>query len=462
MRRRAPPAARRASSLVQLDEPALPGVLAGTVPTASGFSRLGARRPRRSSRRAAHACSRALPDDVVRSCTAARPTSRSSCSRRAGAAARLPRPPPARPAPGATTLGTAVEAGDPTCSASSTRVGRPRADGDGDPGNRRTSPLRVAPVRDAVASARPAPEGLARRRRHADLRARRRVARRGRARRSLPCARPGGGWPRTRRATSAAVRDEPSAATPTEARERHAALAPRGRRPPVPLLRPRRPDGQRRRVRRAAARARGARGGLPRRCARPTRRPSGSAAPTPRSFTAVEHLERMLSLDNVFAEDDLRGLGGDGRPRRARARCAGCASSRSTGSPSTSSTRTAGSSGRRPAATDARARTSRPTCARIAGIPDRLAAATGVPVPRARRGARRGVLPRPSGSPSSTPALVEAGRAPFANPRNAAAGSLRQKDPRVTATRPLRHDRPRPRRPRGLRRRRASPRPTPR
>ena len=81
---------------------------------------------------------------------------------------------------------------------------------------------------------------------------------------------------------------------------------------------------------------RGARGRSTPACARPdspTQRVGGDA--TPPLFTAVEHPERMLSLDNVFSAEELRGLGGPGRARRARAGSAGCASSRSTGSRST-------------------------------------------------------------------------------------------------------------------------------
>ena len=78
-----------------------------------------------------------------------------------------------------------------------------------------------------------------------------------------------------------------------------------------------------------------------------------------------------------------------------------------------------------------------PNVRTIDGIPDRLDAAAGIPVPRVVE--VRGEVFFPSERFAELNAsLVEAGRAPFANPRNAAAGSLRQKDPRVTASRPLR------------------------
>ena len=184
-------------------------------------------------------------------------------------------------------------------------------------------------------------------------------------------------------------------------------------------------------------------------------------------FTAVDHLERMLSLDNAFSTEELvawaerveREVGGaqvsylcelkidglavnllyeDGRLVRALTRGDG-----RTGEDVTLNVRT------------------------IEGVPLRLRApeeqeAEGVvgegggthlvegavveegagttePVPVPRLVEVRGEVYFPVSSFEELNAgLVAAGKAPFANPRNTAAGSLRQKDPRVTASRDLR------------------------
>jgi len=150
-------------------------------------------------------------------------------------------------------------------------------------------------------------------------------------------------------------------------------------------------------------------------------------------FAAVDHLERMLSLDNAFTHEELlawaarvdRDAGTDvhyltelkvdglainllyelGRLTRALTRGDG-----RTGEDVTNNVRT------------------------IHGIPHRL---SGGEVPD-RLEVRGEVFFPVAAFAELNASLVEAGRAPFANPRNAAAGSLRQKDPRVTATRPLR------------------------
>ncbi|WP_134772532.1 NAD-dependent DNA ligase LigA [Ornithinimicrobium flavum] len=184
-------------------------------------------------------------------------------------------------------------------------------------------------------------------------------------------------------------------------------------------------------------------------------------------FTAVDHLERMLSLDNAFSTEELvawaerveRDVGGaevsylcelkidglavnllyeQGRLVRALTRGDG-----RTGEDVTLNVRT------------------------IEGVPLRLRApeeqrAEGVvgegggthlvegavleegmgttePVPVPRLVEVRGEVYFPVAAFQELNAgLVAAGRAPFANPRNTAAGSLRQKDPRVTASRDLR------------------------
>lgn len=165
----------------------------------------------------------------------------------------------------------------------------------------------------------------------------------------------------------------------------------------------------------------------------PTQRVGGTFST---EFAAVDHVERMLSLDNAFDAADLAAWAervhkevGDaevhylcevkidglaislvyehGRLVRAVTRGDG-----RTGEDVTLNVRT------------------------ITSVPERLGGdPTGHPELIEVRGE---VFMLADEFDALNAAQVEAGRAPFANPRNAAAGSLRQKDPRITASRPLR------------------------
>ena len=163
----------------------------------------------------------------------------------------------------------------------------------------------------------------------------------------------------------------------------------------------------------------------------PTQQVGGAIFAT--DFTAVDHLERMLSLDNAFDGDELvdwaarveREVTGfhylcelkidglavnllyeGGRLTRALTRGDG-----RTGEDITMNVRT------------------------VEGIPTQLDDSEH-PVPDLVE-IRGEVFFRLEDFAELNAGLVEEGKAPFANPRNSAAGSLRQKDPRVTARRPL-------------------------
>ena len=148
-------------------------------------------------------------------------------------------------------------------------------------------------------------------------------------------------------------------------------------------------------------------------------------------FTPVTHLERLLSLDNVFSHEEFGAwsdraakLGGTGpylcelkidglaidlvyeRGRLVRAATRGDGR---TGEDVTLNVKT------------------------IKSIPDRL---TGDEVPEVLE-VRGEVFLSEAAFGRLNESLQEAGKPAFANPRNAAAGSLRQKDPRVTASRAL-------------------------
>ncbi|ORV18173.1 NAD-dependent DNA ligase LigA [Mycobacterium celatum] len=153
-------------------------------------------------------------------------------------------------------------------------------------------------------------------------------------------------------------------------------------------------------------------------------------------FLPAEHLERMLSLDNVFSAEEFDAwaarvraeIGGDahylcelkidgvalslvyrgGRLVRAATRGDG-----RTGEDVTLNART------------------------IEDVPERLNASADYPIPDVLE-VRGEVFFRLADFEALNAALVEDGKTPFANPRNSAAGSLRQKDPAVTARRKLR------------------------
>lgn len=153
-------------------------------------------------------------------------------------------------------------------------------------------------------------------------------------------------------------------------------------------------------------------------------------------FTAHDHLERMLSLDNVFSADELRGwiervekevghelhylcelkidglavnlLYEDGKLTRALTRGDG-----RTGEDVTLNMRT------------------------LAEVPERLTGTEEFPVPKLVE-VRGEVYFRLEDFAALNALMVEAGKPVYANPRNTAAGSLRQKDPKVTASRNLR------------------------
>jgi DNA ligase (NAD+) len=161
----------------------------------------------------------------------------------------------------------------------------------------------------------------------------------------------------------------------------------------------------------------------------PTQRPGGAVLST--LFSPVQHLERMLSLDNAFSQEELDAwgarvarLGGAG-PYLCEVKIDGLAIALvyRNGRLVRGATRGDGATGEDVT----------PNIRTIGAVPSRL---TGPDVP-AELEVRGEVFLPVAAFREVNERLADAGKTPFANPRNAAAGSLRQKDPRVTATRAL-------------------------
>ncbi|MDT5362281.1 MAG: ligase [Mycobacterium sp.] len=153
-------------------------------------------------------------------------------------------------------------------------------------------------------------------------------------------------------------------------------------------------------------------------------------------FTSADHLERMLSLDNVFTSDELSawaarltGEIGDDATFLCELKIDGVALALvyRDGKLVRAATRGDGRTGED---VTLNART-------IEDVPERLTPSKKYPVPAVLE-VRGEVFFRLVDFEDLNAGLVAEGKAPFANPRNSAAGSLRQKNPAVTARRKLR------------------------
>src|ERR1700743_637628 len=153
-------------------------------------------------------------------------------------------------------------------------------------------------------------------------------------------------------------------------------------------------------------------------------------------FTSADHLERMLSLDNVFSAEEFELWAARVRadvaadvPFLCELKIDGVALALvyRNGRLVRAATRGDGRTGED---VTLNART-------IDDVPERLTPSADHPVPDVLE-VRGEVFFRLADFETLNPALVEDGKTPFANPRNSAAGSLRQKDPSVTARRKLR------------------------
>ncbi len=152
-------------------------------------------------------------------------------------------------------------------------------------------------------------------------------------------------------------------------------------------------------------------------------------------FTAVDHLQRMESLDNAFSYDELAAW--HGRLSREGVESPALLCELKVDGLAINLLYEKGRLVR--ALTRGDGRTGEdvtPNVKTIASVPHRLIGTPAVPVP-ALVEVRGEVFLPVEAFERLNESMRDAGRPPFANPRNAAAGSLRQKDPRVTATRDL-------------------------